>query len=121
MAPHGTRSSPGAPFVGGGKTGEIGWAGPSGWAAAGGGEGVDGEVGASGGGTTNGWVRRPSRAAVTDPLVILKAEFLELHDMLLESDFQWEESQRFGEVLKLHMDQLMLMPHRHRDSLPPPR
>ncbi|CAM9770202.1 unnamed protein product [Scytosiphon promiscuus] len=58
--------------------------------------------------------------AITDRLVSLKAEFLELHDMLLESDFQWEESQRFCEVLKLQLDQLMLVPHRHRDSLAPP-
>lgn len=70
----------------------------------------------------NGWVgaggiRRQRGPVITDRLVALKAEFLELHDMLLESDFQWEESQRFCEVLKLQLDQLMLMPHRHRDSL----
>lgn len=80
-----------------------------------------------GGGESNGWGgsggsgRRPRAPVVTDRLVSLKAEFLELHDMLLESDFQWEESQRFCEVLKLQLDQLMLVPHRHRDSLAPPR
>ena len=73
------------------------------------------------GGAGAGAVRRQRAPVVTDRLISLKAEFLELHDMLLESDFQWEESQRFCEVLKMQLDQLMLVPHRHRDSLAPPR
>lgn len=71
----------------------------------------------------NGWARRPRGPVVTDRLVMLKAEFLELHDMLLHSDFHWVQSQRFCETLKLRLDELMLAPHRHhRDPLlPPPR
>lgn len=76
------------------------------------------------GGESNWWggggSRRQRPPVITDRLISLKAEFLELHDMLMESDFQWEESQRFCEVLKLQLDQLMLVPHRHRDSMASP-
>lgn len=82
-----------------------------------GGEG--GDAVAAGGGECNGWARRPRGPAVTDRLVLLKAEFLELHDMLLESDFQWDESRRFTDLLKKRLDEVMLVPH--RQSLPPPR
>lgn len=102
----GSRASPG--------TGDAGWG--SRYSGADGSEGVGGESNGWGGGG-----RRARGPVITDRLVSLKAEFLELHDMLLESDFQWEESQRYREVLQRQLDQLMLVPHRHRDSLPPPR
>lgn len=110
---HGSKASPG----GAARKGEGGWAG--GYGEAGEGAATTATVSAE----SNGWSghRRQRGPVVTDRLVALKAEFLELHDMLLESDFQWEESQRFCEVLKLQLDQLMLLPHRHRDSSAPPR
>lgn len=109
---HASKASPG----GAARKGEGGWAG-------GYGEAGEGAATTPVSGESNGWsgLRRQRGPVVTDRLVALKAEFLELHDMLLESDFQWEESQRFCEVLKLQLDQLMLLPHRHRDPSAPPR
>lgn len=111
FGPHGSRSSP----LSGPKGGEEG----GGSAVAGDG---DSAAAPAQGAESNGWSggRRQRAPVITDRLISLKAEFLELHDMLMESDFQWEESQRFCEVLKLQLDQLMLVPHRHRDSLAPP-
>lgn len=88
-------------------------------------EAVDGPAGGSAGGLgeTNGWApgRRLRGSVIKDRLVSLKAEFLELHDMLLESDFQWEQSQKFCEVLKEQLDELMLAPNRNLDpSAQPP-
>lgn len=73
---------------------------------------------AGGLGETNGWApgRRLRGFVIKDRLVSLKAEFLELHDMLLESDFQWEQSQKFCEVLKAQLDELMLAPRRNLGS-----
>ena len=113
-------ASPGATPSGSARKGEGGWGAAAGGGGCGGGYGEAGEGAAA---ESNGWTghRRQRAPVITDRLVALKAEFLELHDMLLESDFQWEESQRFCEVLKLQLDQLMLLPHRHRDSSAPPR
>lgn len=69
----------------------------------------------------NGWNRRPRGTVVTDKMLLLKSEFLELYDMLMESDCQWEESQLFCNRLQDKLGELTLVPQRHRDTLPAPR
>ncbi|CAM9965622.1 unnamed protein product [Choristocarpus tenellus] len=53
--------------------------------------------------------------AITDRLVALKAEFLELQDRFLLNEVKWQESERHTRQLGLQLNRLMDLP------LPPAR